>query len=235
MATKGVSVSFSISIVPVGMACAAAGATKTHASRALLGKDATSCLNVLVVLNSPGISRHTLRRLLGCAHLCVCADGGANLVFDSAVVGGSVHLAGKAPFLPHAITGDLDSLRPDVRRFYESHGVPVVETADQDRNDFQKCVAHLLDEERGLARKDSRLQTTGRKSELPHRRHLLVAGAMGGRFDQTVCNMSVALRIAEGGAFDSIALFSDDSMVIPLLAGRHRVISDASMEANPCE
>ena len=221
------------------VAAGAGGNTRVHATRALFGGDKSVSMNVLVVLNSPGISSTTLRWLIRRADLCVCADGGANRVFDSsppAKASGSEGVStGSAGFLPHAVTGDLDSLRPDVRRFYESRGVPVVETPDQNRNDFQKCVAHVLDEEKGLARQDARLRRSGGKAEVTIRRNLLVAGAMGGRFDQTVCNMSVALRLAEDGAFHSIALFSDDSMVIPLLPGKHRVLSDAAVEANPCE
>ena len=51
-------------------------------------------------------------------------------------------------YLPDLILGDLDSLRPDVRAFYASHGVPVVQDDDQDSTDLMKCIQALKEKER---------------------------------------------------------------------------------------
>ena len=51
-------------------------------------------------------------------------------------------------YLPDLIKGDLDSLRPDVRAFYEAHGVPVVQQDDQDSTDLMKCIQALEEKER---------------------------------------------------------------------------------------
>jgi thiamine pyrophosphokinase len=51
-------------------------------------------------------------------------------------------------YLPDLIIGDLDSLRSDVRAFYESHGVPVVQQEDQDSTDLMKCIRALEEKER---------------------------------------------------------------------------------------
>ncbi|KNC74682.1 hypothetical protein SARC_12778, partial [Sphaeroforma arctica JP610] len=67
----------------------------------------------LVILNWPILSKG-LEKLWARASICVCADGGANRLYDS-------RPNDREKFIPTAIKGDLDSLRPEVRKFYESH------------------------------------------------------------------------------------------------------------------
>ena len=58
------------------------------------------------------------------ASLVICADGGANRVHEAAprwVQGGDADAA-RRQFVPAAVVGDLDSLRADVREFYEGLG-----------------------------------------------------------------------------------------------------------------
>lgn len=43
--------------------------------------------------------------------------------------------------------GDLDSLRPEVRLWYASHGVEVVRDDDQDSTDLMKCVRAVEERE----------------------------------------------------------------------------------------
>lgn len=52
-----------------------------------------------------------------------CADGGANRLFDRFVKGkgkSEDFQGGDEEWLPDLVLGDLDSLRPDVKEFYES-------------------------------------------------------------------------------------------------------------------
>ena len=69
------------------------------------------------------------------ARFRLLVDGGANQVADSL----------GTDLLPDLITGDLDSIRPEVRRAYADRGVPVVETPDQDRTDFTKALLQLAE------------------------------------------------------------------------------------------
>ena len=46
-------------------------------------------------------------------NLKVCADGGANRLFDS------LSPETRADCIPNYIVGDLDSLRPEVKEYYE--------------------------------------------------------------------------------------------------------------------
>jgi thiamine pyrophosphokinase len=46
--------------------------------------------------------------------------------------------------MPSVIKGDLDSIRPEVLRYYKDHGVPVIDSsADQDTTDLTKCIAFV--------------------------------------------------------------------------------------------
>ena len=63
------------------------------------------------------------------AALRVCADGGANRLFDELprMLPGQPAEAVRAQYLPTVIKGDLDSIRPDVLQFYRQRGVDVVD------------------------------------------------------------------------------------------------------------
>lgn len=51
-------------------------------------------------------------------------------------------------FAPDLIKGDMDSVRPEVRAYYEGLGVPVDRMTDQDTTDLMKCLHYV---ERHLA------------------------------------------------------------------------------------
>lgn len=67
----------------------------------------------------------------------ICADGGANRLYEATVRNKeSCEEVTTSRFLPDLITGDLDSLYPHVREYYEKSGVPVVRVEDQDYHDL---------------------------------------------------------------------------------------------------
>ena len=74
----------------------------------------------LILLNQP-ISKHALINLYSKTSMVVCADGGSNRLYDVFNNAGD-----RIKYKPHAIVGDLDSLRPDVRNFYEDVGTKVI-------------------------------------------------------------------------------------------------------------
>ena len=69
-------------------------------------------------------------------------------------------------YLPERVIGDLDSVKAEVRQFYESKGVIFDLLPDQDYNDFEKSLNYIL-------------QASGDNS--PHR--IVAYGALGGRMD----------------------------------------------------
>lgn len=109
---------------------------------------------VLVVLNTKGEgeSEALFRHLWARAALRVCADGGANRLHDSFGDhnedrdGDGLNDTAeqrRARFVPDVIVGDLDSLRPEVAAYYRALGTEVKIHADQDHNDFEKCLMEI--------------------------------------------------------------------------------------------
>ena len=81
----------------------------------------------------------------------ICADGGANRLYEATVgtkkrreeVDSEVGVDFESTtscccehFLPDLITGDLDSLYPHVHEYYKSRGVDIVRVEDQDFHDL---------------------------------------------------------------------------------------------------
>ncbi len=64
----------------------------------------------LIILNL-NCSRELLKALWEVAQIRICADGGANRLFD--IMGNS-----RADYIPAYVKGDLDSLREEVKLFY---------------------------------------------------------------------------------------------------------------------
>eukprot|EP00160_Parvularia_atlantis_P005631 Unigene14860_Nuclearia_a/m.44636 Unigene14860_Nuclearia_a/g.44636 ORF Unigene14860_Nuclearia_a/g.44636 Unigene14860_Nuclearia_a/m.44636 type:complete len:182 (-) Unigene14860_Nuclearia_a:339-884(-) len=138
----------------------------------------------LVLVNQPLV--HGWRALWEAAGTRACADGGANRLHDALP-----DAAERARYLPSFVTGDLDSLRPDVRAFYEAHGVRVTHDASQDTTDLTKCMG-----------------------QLPADAVVAVLGALSGRLD----HIMQALHFLHEHSGRRVVLVSDDSLAMLLPA-----------------
>lgn len=191
---------------------------KTH-SLGFLTQPATSLSFALVVLNvepqSAGAQRAAARfeNCWGGAAVRVCADGGANRLHDAQ---GEQERERR---LPDLITGDLDSLRPDVERYYAGRDVAIEGEAEQDTNDFEKCL-------RWLERRHAR----GPPGAPPL--SVVAHGAFGGRLDQQMANLNMLYRYAS--SFESFVLLCESSAAFLLPPGRHVLLPNRDAEDGSC-
>ncbi|KAJ4847439.1 cAMP-dependent protein kinase subunit [Turnera subulata] len=193
----------------------------THSSTFLLPPAADSLRPppnyALVVLNqsipkfTPLLWKH--------AQLRLCADGGANRLYDEMpkLFPHRNPLDVRRSYQPDVIKGDMDSARKEVVKFYTDLGTKLVdESHDQDTTDLNKCVAFIRDYSKDLD-----------KSNLC----ILVAGALGGRFDHEAGNINVLYRFPD----TRIILLSDDCLLYLLPSThQHEIYIQSSVEGPHC-
>lgn len=173
----------------------------------------------LVLLNSPNLLAGERDRLLfsqmwSLAKVRICADGAANRLFD--FLGNECF---RATHMPDLIRGDLDSLRGDVRSFYEGRGVSVERDGCQDTHDMDKCLK-ALEEYSSL-----------RKGVAAEEMKVVVLGAFGGRMDHVMANLNMLFCRR---AFGRMVLLSSDSLAMFLPPGEHLVHPNRAMEGPTC-
>eukprot|EP00798_Chlamydomonas_sp_ICE-L_P013434 gene13434-19290_t len=107
-----------------------------------------------------------------------CATCGSTCRGASSAQHEELVIKARAEHLPNLILGDLDSVRQDVRDFYTSQGVEVIDQShDQDSTDLVKCIQYL---------ETHHLPNLGASI----RHHIIVVGALGGRLDHTLSNLN---------------------------------------------
>lgn len=161
-----------------------------------LGKcqESSGDLKALVIINRPITCTFELfSRLWHQSEFVVCADGGANRLYDYAEKHNLLH-----SFIPKLIIGDLDSLKESVRLHYRSNNVLIKKQDTQYATDFSKsvCAIKLLCSgfEQQLAdvqsEHDGVLQLTeelAKLSKLSKERLIIISlGGIGGRFDHSI-------------------------------------------------
>ncbi|XP_038683219.1 thiamine pyrophosphokinase 1 isoform X2 [Tripterygium wilfordii] len=111
----------------------------------------------------------------------------------------------------------MDSIRTEVHDFYAGLGTKIVdESHDQDTTDLHKCVAFIRDCTPNLE-----------KANLC----ILVAGALGGRFDHEAGNINILYRFPTM----RIILISDDCLIHLLpRTHHHEICIQSSVEGPHC-
>lgn len=117
-------------------------------------------LKSLLICNGNVPKAKFLRSIIKNYDAIACADGGANIAF-------------KFGILPDFIIGDLDSIKQDVKKFFERKNVKIIHDTDQDSTDIEKSVKFLLS--RGFT-------------------HIDIASAIGDRIDHNLGNLSVLVN-----------------------------------------
>ncbi|OIV95368.1 hypothetical protein TanjilG_14522 [Lupinus angustifolius] len=153
------------------------------------------------------------------AQLRVCADGGANRLFDEMPLlfpHQDISYV-RSRYKPNLIKGDMDSIRKEVLDFYVEQGTKIIdESHDQDSTDLHKCVRHICE-----------VMPKNDKSPLC----ILVAGALGGRFDHEMGNINVLCRFSN----TRIILLSEDCLIHLLPKNHcHKILIQSSSEGPHC-
>ncbi|KAK9322339.1 thiamine pyrophosphokinase [Lipomyces orientalis] len=173
----------------------------------------------LIVLNQPITDLDMLDRIWSNAAVKICADGGTNRLYAA------LDESTRPKYKPDFISGDLDSLKPDIRAYYEGElGVPVYHSPDQDSTDFGKCLLKLGD-------------------LYPGERFPVVAlGGTGGRVDQEFHSIhTLFVHEREAKADDTadkkqreITLLSDDSLTFLVGPGTQKIATPRSVLGPTC-
>ncbi|XP_010474874.1 PREDICTED: thiamine pyrophosphokinase 2 isoform X3 [Camelina sativa] len=188
----------------------------THSSSFLLPTEETPGKRYALVVLNQNLPRFT-PLLWEHAKLRLCADGGANRIYDELPLFFPHEDASsiRHRYKPDVIKGDMDSIRPDVLDFYLTLGTKVIdESHDQDTTDLDKCIVYIRD--------SASNQETSR---------ILATGALGGRFDHEAGNLNVLYRYPD----TRIVLLSDDCLIQLLPKTHlHEIHIHSSLEGPHC-
>lgn len=190
-------------------------ASPTHWSFHFLASpssDDSKVKRALIILNQDVSAKLLEKAWTACTWWC-CADGGANRLYDSL---GS-QPAWRTLYVPDLIKGDLDSIRPDVQRYYASQGVRIVQDDDQDSTDLMKCFAALEEKE---------------EMEGHGQYEVVLLGGLAGRLDQTVHTVSLLHKLRKSRT--RIYAVTDDNMGCVLDQGEHLLDIDHSVFGKTC-
>ncbi|KAL2048024.1 hypothetical protein ABVK25_011120 [Lepraria finkii] len=132
----------------------------------------------VLILNQPLENKGLLYRCCDEA-VVVAADGGANRLYDLFEQGKTE----KPESTPNVICGDLDSIRPEIQKYYEAKGVEIIKDPDQYSTDMAKSLRYIRERSRlflGLEETPPSIPSGPQESRLD----VAIFGGLDGRADQ---------------------------------------------------
>ncbi|KAJ5794554.1 thiamine pyrophosphokinase eukaryotic [Penicillium paradoxum] len=190
----------------------------------------------LLILNQP-INEKAFGVLSRYASCILCADGGANRLFDMMKINGT-----ESTDLPDAIVGDLDSIHRTVREHYEKLGVSVIQDPDQYTTDFTKCLQYLNTHAAEI------IASPERTDESPL--EIVILGGLGGRVDQAFSQVHHLYMMTQTqrsirengnkspnsdtkpGGGGNLYLVSEESITFILQTGKNTILTPATRRAD---
>lgn len=129
----------------------------------------------------------------------VAADGGANRLYSLSTSSPSFKLD------VDAVIGDLDSLRPEARKFWENKDVPIIHDPDQNSTDFTKAVKLI--------------KSSSDRSNID----IVILGGLGGRVDQglSVLHHLYLFQTERNSSSGKMYLLSSEAITFVLTTGEH--------------
>ncbi|KAJ8035633.1 thiamine pyrophosphokinase 1 [Holothuria leucospilota] len=176
-------------------------------------KSKTDCTFPLIVLNRPLAHQCShLKHLWGNAIFKAGTDGANNELFDF------MKRENNYSFIPDLVTGDFDSIRPEVKSFMKTKGVQVIKTPDQNDTDFTKCLVMVID-----IMKQKQIQVDC----------LIAFCSFGGRLDHTLSNINTLFKAHKLVEYP-VYLIGDHNLSFLLMPGYHVLDVTTGLEEGTC-
>ncbi|CCE65101.1 hypothetical protein TPHA_0J02800 [Tetrapisispora phaffii CBS 4417] len=195
--------------------------------------------SVLLILNQEIAIREAFLKLWDLYKIRICADGGANRLYDFFEDDEELRLK----HLPDYIVGDLDSLSDNVKEYYSKNHVVIIRQSTQYSTDFMKCVqlislhfnsqtfkTLLSTETNGIANNYGITELDGllrlhkerkaqKKKETIHNINVLALGGIDGRFDQTMHSISQLYVLSKSDSYIKLSYLTPTDLIILLPSG----------------